>query len=371
MMAGMGVGLVGTGYMGKCHALAWNAVASVFGDVERPRLVALAEAGADLAEERARQFGFARATGDWRTLVDDPAIDVVSITVPNHLHAEMATAFLAAGKHVWCEKPMATSLADAERMLEAARSSGRVAALGYNYIQNPAVRQMGGLIGDGAIGRVHDVRVEMDEDFMADPDAPFSFKDEARSGLGAADDFGVHPLSLLSMLVGLPTRLVAQFAAPHPTRRTADGAERGVESFDIARMLMEFDGGATGSILLHRGAWGRKGRIAVQIFGSRGALAYEQERMNELQFFDASEPKDRQGFRTILTGPAHEPYGLFVPAPGHGLGFNDLKVIEAHELLTAIAGRKARLIDFAEGLRIERIVDAMARSNRTGAWATP
>ena len=124
-MTSLGVGLIGTGYMGKCHALAWNAVAAVFGDVERPRLAVLAEASQDLAERKARELGFARATGDWRSLVADPAVDVVSITTPNAFHPEMAIAALEAGKHVWCEKPMATKLADAERMLAAARASGQ------------------------------------------------------------------------------------------------------------------------------------------------------------------------------------------------------------------------------------------------------
>ena len=136
-MTSLGIGLIGTGYMGKCHALAWNAVAAVFGDVERPRLAVLAEASQDLAERKAQELGFARATGDWRSLVADPAVDVVSITTPNAFHPEMAIAALEAGKHVWCEKPMATTLADAERMLAAARASAKVAALGYNYIQNP------------------------------------------------------------------------------------------------------------------------------------------------------------------------------------------------------------------------------------------
>jgi LDH2 family malate/lactate/ureidoglycolate dehydrogenase len=139
-MQPLGIGLIGTGYMGKCHALAWNAVAAVFGDVERPRLAVLAEASQELAERKARELGFARATGDWHSLVTDPAVDVVSITTPNAFHPEMAIAALEAGKHVWCEKPMATRLPDAERMLAAARASGKVAALGYNYIQNPIVR---------------------------------------------------------------------------------------------------------------------------------------------------------------------------------------------------------------------------------------
>src|SRR3954469_9469821 len=136
-VAGLGIGLIGTGYMGKCHALAWNAVAAVFGDVERPYLAMLAEGSRRRGGRKGHELGFARATGDWRMLVTDPSVDVVSITTPNAFHPEMAIAALEVGKHVWCEKPMATRLPDAERMLAAARASGRVAALGYNYIQNP------------------------------------------------------------------------------------------------------------------------------------------------------------------------------------------------------------------------------------------
>src|SRR5690606_6135038 len=196
-MAGLGIGLIGTGYMGKCHALAWNAVTPVFGDVEPPRLVHLAEANAELAARQARSLGFSRATGDWRDLLADPDVDVVSITTPNPFHPEMAIAALEAGKHAWCEKPMAPAFAAAERMAEAARASGRVAVLGYNYIQNPLIRHVGKLLAEGAIGTVHSVRMEMDEDFMADPAALFSLKSEAISGYGAPDDFGVHPLSIL------------------------------------------------------------------------------------------------------------------------------------------------------------------------------
>src|SRR5690606_23828509 len=135
----IGVGLIGTGYMGKCHALAWNAVLPVFGDCPRPRLVGLAEVDADLARSRAHQCGFERSTADWRSLITDREIEVVSITTPNAFHAEMAVAALEAGKHVWCEKPMAVGFADATRMADAARKSGKVAILGYNYIQNPLI----------------------------------------------------------------------------------------------------------------------------------------------------------------------------------------------------------------------------------------
>jgi predicted dehydrogenase len=367
-MAGLGVGLIGTGYMGKCHALGWNAVASVFGDVERPRLLGLAEIDADLATRKAKELGFAYGTGNWRDLLSDPDIDVISVTTPNQFHAEMAIAALEAGKHVWCEKPMATSLADAERMLAAQRASGKVAVMGYNYIQNPLVRHMAALIRAGSIGAVTHVRVEMDEDYMADPSEPFYWKSEASSGYGALDDFAVHPLSLLSVLVGFPSDVMAAMAKPYADRPAREGGRRPVENQDIANVLLTFEGGASGVLMANRSAWGRKGRIFIQIYGSDGSLLFDQERMNEFQFYDRSGNPANHGFRTVLASGHHAPYGQFVPAPGHGLGFNDLKVIECRELMAAIAGRSAHVVDFETGLGFERAVHAMARSHVERQW---
>lgn len=369
-MTTLGIGLIGTGYMGKCHALAWNSVHAVFGDGPRPELVHLAEVTIDLARRRADEFGFRKPTGDWRELVADPDVQVVSITTPNAFHAEMAIAALEFGKHVWCEKPMAVTFADAERMADAARSAGRVAVLGYNYIQNPLVRQIGEILAAGTIGTVNHVRIEMDEDFMADPEALFYWKSEASSGYGALDDFGVHPLSLLQVLLGSPRRVQAHLSKPYADRPTREGTRRAVETFDTASILFEMEAGIGGVMALSRSAWGRKGRIALQIFGSRGTIVFDQERMNELQLYVASDKATEQGFRTILAAPQHAPYDRFVPAPGHGLGFNDLKVIECHELLRAIGGEPARVIDFAAGLRIERAVHAMAESHREERWVT-
>tara|TARA_R110002124_G_scaffold10096_22_gene51032 strand:+ start:15239 stop:16387 length:1149 start_codon:yes stop_codon:yes gene_type:complete len=367
MDSAIGVGLIGSGYMGKCHALAWNGVKAVFGG-PRPHLMHLAEVNADIARQKADEFGFAKASGDWRALIDDPAVEVVSITTPNAFHAEMAIAALQAGKHVWCEKPMAVALADAERMAAAARVSGKTAVLGYNYIQNPLVRQIGDLLAKGTIGTVNHVRLEMDEDFMADPDALFYWKSEASSGYGALDDFGVHPLSLLQVLFGPVTRVCSHLAKPYADRPTLEGTRRAVETFDIASVLFELGAGISGVMALDRSAWGRKGRIALQVFGSKGTIAFDQERMNELQLYVTTDKPGEQGFRTILAAPQHAPYDRFIPAPGHGLGFNDLKIIECHELLKAIGGQAARVIDFATGLGIERAVHAMAQSHREQRW---
>jgi predicted dehydrogenase len=364
----LGVGLIGSGYMGKCHALAWNSVAPVFGDVERPRLVSLADASAELAERKGREFGFAGSTGNWRDLLADPGIDVISIAAPNQFHADMAVAALEAGKHVWCEKPMATSLVDAERMRDAARRSGKAAIMGYNYIQNPLIRHMQTLIADGAIGSVTHVRIEMDEDYMADPDEPFYWKSEARSGYGALDDFAVHPLSLMTVLVGLPVEVMTDMSKPYADRPAGEGSRREVENHDIANVLMRLEGDVSGVLLANRAAWGRKGRIAVQVFGSKGSILYDQERMNELQLYDRNGSPGEHGFRTILAAPRHPLYGKFIPAPGHGLGFNDLKIIECRELMSVIEGKPAHVIDFEAGFEIERAVHAMAQSFTERSW---
>jgi predicted dehydrogenase len=367
-MDSIGVGLIGTGYMGKCHALAWNAVKPVFGDGPRPRLVHLGEATAELAAQRAAEFGFARSSGDWRQVIADPEVEVVSITTPNAFHAEMAIAALEAGKHVWCEKPMAVGLAEAERMAVAAKASGKVAGLGYNYIQNPVIRHIKRLLAEGTIGAVNHVRFEMDEDFMADPEALFYWKSEKTSGYGALDDFGVHPLSLIHYLFGKVERVMAHLSKPYADRPLKGGGRRALETYDIASILFELGGGISGVMALDRSAWGRKGRIAMQIMGSRGTVVYDQERFNEFQLYTTGDRPTEQGFRTVLTAPNHPPYDRFIPAPGHGLGFNELKIIECHELLNAIAGKPAQLIGFAEGLGIERTVHAMARSHHERKW---
>ena len=367
-METIGVGVIGAGFMGKCHALAWGAVRAVFGDGPAVRRVALCEVEESLARRRAEEFGFETATTDWKKLVADPKVEVVSVTSPTDLHAPMTIAALEAGKHVWCEKPMAPKLADSEGMAAAARSSGKTAILGYNYIQSPAIRYIASLLGKDAIGRITQFRIEMDEDFMADPEAPFHWRSEASSGYGALNDFAVHPMSLLSVLIGMPREAFGEMGKPYNDRAHGAG-RRPVETFDIATALLRMEGGALGSIQVNRCAWGRKGRIALQIYGTHGAIAFDQERFNEVGVYLAEGPAEDQGFKTVLMGPAHPPYERFVPAPGHQLGFNELKVVEAHELLKRISGQPSLTIDFDEGLRIERVIHAIARAANEGRWA--
>jgi predicted dehydrogenase len=367
-MGTLGVGLIGTGFMGKCHALAWVAVKPVFGEGPTPLLAHLADVSAELAAGRAAEFGFARSSGDWRELIADDAVDVVSITAPNAFHAEMAVAALEAGKHVWCEKPMAPAFSDALRMRDAARRTGKVCVLGYNYIQNPAIRHISRLLEENVIGTVNHLRVEMDEDFMADPDTFYYWKHEASSGYGALDDFAVHPVSLIRTLLGPVVRVFTYQTKPYPDRPLKEGGRRAVETYDIASTLLDLASGPSAILAVNRSAWGRKGRIAMQIFGSAGSILYDQERMNEFQLYTTADRATEQGFRTILTAPNHPPYERFIPAPGHSLGFNDLKAIECRQLLNLIEGKPAIAMTFEDGVEIERTVHAMARSHAERRW---
>lgn len=364
----VGIGLVGTGFMGKCHALAYRAVSAVFADVAPPRLAVLCDTPAEQAERFARQFGFSRATDDWRDLVADPAVDLVAITTPNRLHAEMAIAALAAGKHVYCEKPLALTLDEAEAMAQAARRAGTVTQVGYNYLANPTFLHARKLVAEGAIGRPIQFRGFCDEDYMADPALPWSWRClAAEAGLGALGDLGCHLVSLAQGLCGPIVRLCADMQTIHARRPMPDGSGEGpVENEDVATALVRFESGVAGMLTTSRVAWGRKGRLAFELHGDRGSLVYDQERMNELRLFEAEPDRARHGFRTILAGPAHPPYGAFVPAPGHGLGFNDQKTIEVAGLLRAIAGQGRPGLDFEEALRIERVIHAIAASARAG-----
>ncbi len=367
-MTGIGVGLIGTGFMGKCHALALAAVGRVFGDVAAPRLAVVCDTPGERAEAMAAQWGFARGCADWRELVADPEVGLVSITTPNRLHREMARSALAAGKHVWCEKPLALTLEEAEEMAAAAEAAGVRTMVGYNYLRNPAFTHAQRLVAAGRIGRVVHFRGFVDEDYQADPELAWTWRAKlAEAGLGTLGDLGCHLVSLAVGLMGPVESLVAETATVHETRPLADGSGRGrVENEDIASALVRFQGGATGVLLSSRCAWGRKNRLGFEVHGDRGMIVFEQERMNELQLFVNERPAAEQGFKTILSGPAHPPYGAFLPAPGHQLGFNELKVIEAAELLRAIASGERAYPDFGAALGFERVIHAVARSGREG-----
>jgi predicted dehydrogenase len=270
-MTELGVGLIGTGFMGKAHALAYGAARAVMGDVPGVRRVALAETPFEKAQAMAAQFGFDRATADWRDMLADPAIHIISITTPNGMHREMALAALAAGKHVWCEKPMALTLEDARQMEAAARASGLKTQLGYNYTANPAFTHARRLVASGEIGRVVHLRGWVDEDYQADPLLPWSWRATKKdAGLGALGDIGCHLISLLTELAGPLDSVLGDIDTAHKTRPLPDGSGvAAVENEDTATALLTFASGVKGVMTASRSAWGRKSRLGFEVHGRR------------------------------------------------------------------------------------------------------
>ncbi len=378
----LSIGLIGSGFMGKGHALSYALVGRVFDDLlAAPRLRLIADRDADTARRAARELGFEASVGHWRELVTHPEIDIVDITAPNHLHSEMALAALTAGKHVYCEKPLALDAASAATMAEAAREAGVVTMVGFNYLKSPAALAAKGLISAGVLGEVWHFRGAFQQDVLADPRQPFGWRFErSLAGSGALGDLGAHVIALAHDLVGEVKQVCAQASTVIGERPEALGgygyrevaaagtALRSVENEDAVQALLTFEGGATGVLEANRVATGRKAHLTFEVSGSRGAIAWDHERMNELQLYDSGDPADRRGFKTVIMGPDHPYYGRFWPVAGCGLGLGDTKVIEVYELLQAVAqGRPARP-DFRSGAAVQRVVDAILESAQQRRW---
>jgi len=369
-MADLGFGLIGTGFMGRTHAIALQSVATVFSGIRAPRLVSVVDADTDSAARAAHGLRFERSTGDWTELLDDPAVDVIDICAPNYLHYPMSLAALRAGKHVYCEKPLALGVDEAAELASVARGSGLVHAIGLNYTTNPLIQEAREIVAAGEIGDLVSFTGRYFEDYMASREVPFTWRcDRSLAGSGALADLGSHLINMLHFLLGRPRRLTGDCRTVIPTRRDAtSGEQRTVENEDIARAMLELETGLPATIEISRVATGYKCGLQFEIFGTRGSIAFDQERMNELRLYDAAQKPSRAGYKTILAGPAHPDYGAFCPAPGHGLGINDLKVIEVRNLLRAIERGEAFQPDFDEGLRVQQVMAAIEQSSAKRAW---
>jgi predicted dehydrogenase len=361
------VGLIGSGFMGRAHAFAYGTAGKVFNLPFAVELALLADASLPAAEGAARALGFARATGDWRTLAMDPGVDVIHVAAPNALHKEMALAAIAHGKHVHCEKPLAPRASDAAEMRDAARAAGVVTQVGFNYLCNPMLILARDLIASGEIGAVRTARIVHAEDYMADAGAPWGFRHDPAGG-GALADIGSHALATAEFLLGPIVEVMGDCVTIIPERPDAQGGRRAVEVDDVARAFLRFASGATGSLEASWVATGRKMQHDVEVYGERGALLFTQERLNELHLYLTADPLGRRGFRRVEAGPEHPPYGRFTPAPGHQLGFNDLKAIEVAGFLNAVAGRIPEPFGFAGGARIQALVEEVQASSRERRW---
>lgn len=378
----IGVAMIGSGLMAKSHTMGYRNVESVYGTTPfRPRFAVLADAREDLARSGAESLGYERWTVDWREAVNDPAVGVVDIVTPNFLHKEIALAAIAAGKHVYCEKPLALTAADAKEMYEAADAAGVKTLVGFNYLRNPAIAEARRLIASGALGEIWTFSGQFVLDACSDPDVPFTWRFERKlSGSGALGDLGAHIISLALVLVGPISSVAGQSktfvtSRPEPTGVFGYGSgadlsapRRDVENDDATTFLVEFASGARGHIEASRVATGRTWHQAIEVIGSKGALQFVQQDIHTLRVYLTGDPVETQGYREIELGPAHGDYGAFWPVAGVPLGVHELKTIEVNEWLRAIAEDRRPDGDFKQGWHVSEVLDAVERSAAERRW---
>ena len=387
----LGVGMVGYAFMGAAHSQAWRTAGRFFDLPLAPRLSVLC--GRDRAKvgTAAGRLGWERTETDWRALLEADDVDLVDVASPGDTHAEIAVAALEAGKHVLCEKPLANSVAEAEIMAAAAeRAAGRGvrSMVGFNYRRVPAVALAKRLVEQGRIGEVRHVRGTYLQDWIVDPEFPLVWRLQAeKAGSGALGDIGAHIVDMAQYLTGdvltgvsaLTETFVRERPLPEASSGLAasggsasDGTERGtVDVDDAALFLARFAGGAVASFEATRFATGRKNALRIELNGSRGSLAFDQERMNELEFYDGDEDPDTAGFRRILvTEPTHPYAGAWWP-PGHLLGYEHSFTHEVVDLITDLAADRDPTPSFADGLQVQLVLDAVARSAAAGSGWQP
>jgi predicted dehydrogenase len=369
-MRELGIGIIGTGFMGKAHAFAYRAALAAFPEIPKPRLRMIADVTADAAAKAAQQYGFEASTGDWKALIADPHVDVVSITTPNTFHKEMTLTAITAGKHVHCEKPLAPTLSDSEEMVKAAEAKGVITQVGYNYIKNPLLKLAREMIEAGELGEIYNFRGQHAEDYMSNPENPYTWRLDPSGGPGVIADLGSHIIGMVRFLLGPIAEVMADVETVVKSRPSGPGAKERtpVEVDDIARLMVRFRRGCGGMIEANWVATGRKMHLGFEIHGAKGGIHWNAERMNELHYYKAGTEPRHMGFTTLEAGPQHQPYGRFCVAPGHQLGFNDMKTIEMAEFLGTIGGGPKTGPDFREALEIQKVVEAAIRSSKEKKW---
>jgi predicted dehydrogenase len=382
----VGVGLISVGWMGKLHSRAYQALASVYPELGlRPRLVHAADTAADRVAYARDALGYERGTTDYREVLADPEVDVVSICAPNLLHREIGVAAAEAGKHLWIEKPVGRDARETAEVAAAARDAGIVTSIGYNYRHAPAVEHVRELVAQGALGRITNVRAVFFSGYAAEPKGALSwrFKREL-AGSGALGDLLSHVVDLVSYLIGpiaevnaltsivygqrpiLPMGSATHFAV------IEDGELGPVENDDYAATLVRFaptaqGPGAVGTLEASRTIVGPQCGLGFELYGTDGSAVWNFEQMNELRLC-LGRGGPHQGYTCVLANPHLGDYAHFQPGPGIAMGYDDLKVVEAKKFLVAVAGGERRNSTIEDAHAVAEVIAAADASAASGTW---
>ena len=379
-MKKLNVGMIGYKFMGKAHSNAWKKAPYFFDTPVEPVLKVVCGRHAGPLKAFADRWGWEEIETDWKKVIEREDIDIVDIGVPTHLHHEIALAAAKAGKHIFCEKPMAVSYDQAKEMFEAAKENGITHYLNHNYRRCPAVRLAKQLIDDGKIGRIFHWRGAYLQSWIVDPQFPLTWHlQKETAGSGPHYDLNSHSVDLARYLVGeikSVACMTAQFIPERPlpdeeAAGTFKGATTGegmgkVTVEDAAFMLVEFENGALGSFEATRFAPGRKNYNYFEIYGSKGSIIFDLERMNELKFFSNEDPENAQGFRTIIATEACHDYMENWWPPGHIIGYEHEFVHAVVDFLGAVENGTTIEPNFYDGMKEMQILDAGLKSAADG-----
>lgn len=384
MTHSLGIGVIGMGWMGMAHSRAYRNIPDRFYESGlRPRLVICADDVAARAKQAQEALGFAESTTDWHAVINHPEVQVVNIASPNYLHLEMVRAATAAGKHVFCEKPVGRTPQETAEIEALARNAGVMSFVGFNYRWAPMVQYAKQLIEEGRLGQITHYRGRFFAMYGSNPlgHLTWRFKQEY-AGSGVLGDIMSHVVDMAHMLIGSIERVVSHrhtFIAERPLP-TGQGTHFGlgkpgdptgpVENEDYVSALVQFANGAQGSFETCRAIFGPKCEMSFEVNGTKGALKWNFERLNELELYLPNEDAASEGYTTLLGGPRFPLHGRFNPGDGIGIGYEDLKCIEAYQFLQSIVDGRQREPSFASALRLATVQTAMMHSWQSGQWET-
>jgi predicted dehydrogenase len=358
------IGVLGYRFMGKAHANAFARLPMFFEDAPKLNRAVLVGRDESALEAAADRLGFARTATDWRDVIDD--VDVFYNLGPNHIHAEPAIAALEAGTPTFCEKPLAPTVPAAERMGEAAEAATVPAGIAFNYRFLPAIQYAKNLIDGGELGEIHHFRGRYLQDWLVDPEAQWSWRNDAEmAGSGALGDLGAHTVDLARFLVG-DVADVSGHLRTFVDERPVEGGEetRAVTVDDAYSAQVAFEDGTMGTLEASRFANGHKNDHTIEIDGAKGSLRFSLERLNELEVMRAG----ARGYETVLVTDPEDPYVDHWWPPGHVIGWEHTFVHENYEFLSAVADGDSYEPSFADGVAVQRVLDAIGRSDERGEW---
>ncbi len=366
------IGLVGAGWMGKAHASALANAQLLFGpEYGVAEFAIVADANEASAKNAMEKIGFERMSTDFMDVINADDVDLVDIATPNSFHYTVAKAALEAGKNVYCEKPLSISAEESRELAELAAKKGVINYVGYNNTMNPANAYVRELVQSGALGRIVRFQGTYDQDQLLDESLPITWRHINKlAGSGALGDLGAHLLSISQFIMGDITRVNAMTETVFPKRPKSAGSDElvDVENEDIVTFMCRYANGAIGTIAADRVATGRKNYLMYEIQGTKGTVRYDLERMGEVQvYFHDDDVRDR-GFRTVLLNPKHKGYSAFQPAGGISIAYNDMKILEVHELFAALTHNEPYACNFEFGYKIDRTIAAVLESAKNEAW---